>query len=155
MAYETKDNVAMAHDYVISRLAVGPFNSRTSTEFVAVVTCVTSEELDDLTWGFTRNLVPEDVPIHFVELADNGLELGPQIDSAVEFIDKHISSGNVLIHCAAGMSRSVSVCIAYLVSHGMDVLDAIALVKDKRRCAAPNPAFINTIKAHYGTDHDQ
>jgi protein-tyrosine phosphatase len=45
----------------------------------------------------------------------------------------------VLCHCLVGMSRSVTVVIAYLMlMKGMTLRDAAGLVKDKRPIAYPN-----------------
>jgi hypothetical protein len=51
---------------------------------------------------------------------------------AVPFIVRRRRRGNVLVHCAAGMSRSVSVLAGYLCAQGFDVDDAydhIAIAK--------------------------
>ena len=51
--------------------------------------------------------------------------------------------GKVLIHCQAGVSRSVTITTAYLMKTlcvGMD--EALKVVKSKRRCAAPNFGFM-------------
>jgi atypical dual specificity phosphatase len=59
-------------------------------------------------------------------------------------LNKWVSKGHkVFVHCFAGMSRSVSVVIAYLITyHGMSYADAFKLVKEKRRQANIHPGFI-------------
>ena len=36
-------------------------------------------------------------------------------ESSFAFIDEHLESGNVLIHCFAGVSRSATILAAYLM----------------------------------------
>lgn len=46
------------------------------------------------------------------------------------------------MHCAAGVSRSASIVIAYLMrNNGMNYSDAFALVKNKRFVICPNHGF--------------
>lgn len=55
--------------------------------------------------------------------------------------------GNVLIHCTAGVSRSVTIVLMYLVrSLNMSVDDALGAVRQKRPIVCPNPGFTNQLK---------
>lgn len=48
----------------------------------------------------------------------------------------------VLVHCASGVSRSVSICIAFLMTRcGLSYVDALAAVKTNRNQACPNIGF--------------
>jgi len=56
------------------------------------------------------------------------------------------SEVRVLVHCAEGVSRSVSVVAAYLMaSHGWAPMQAIEFIKNKRRIANPNFGFIQQL----------
>lgn len=74
--------------------------------------------------------------------------------AAVEEVYQHFSSGKrVLVHCVAGMSRSVTVTAAAL--HRMGVPDALEFVKVKRGCDAerpkcPHPAMVEMYSAYIG-----
>jgi O-acetyl-ADP-ribose deacetylase (regulator of RNase III)/protein-tyrosine phosphatase len=52
----------------------------------------------------------------------------------------------ILVHCAAGVSRSASVVIAYFISHGQSLNDARAFVKVKRKQISPNIGFLKQLK---------
>jgi protein-tyrosine phosphatase len=62
---------------------------------------------------------------------------------AIDFIAKAIKSGGVvLVHCYAGVSRSASVVIAYLMKElGLPALDAMTYVRKRRPIIFPNPGF--------------
>lgn len=52
----------------------------------------------------------------------------------------------VLVHCWAGISRSVTVVIYYLVNTlGISVKDALAMIRKSRPVANPNPGFIKQL----------
>jgi len=54
--------------------------------------------------------------------------------------------GRTLVHCAAGVSRSASVCIAYLMKHHhMSLKDAYNHVKTCRPVIRPNPGFFHQL----------
>jgi protein-tyrosine phosphatase len=42
------------------------------------------------------------------------------IDKALDFIEQKLSEGlKVLVHCNEGRSRSASICLLYLIKHGI------------------------------------
>lgn len=54
-------------------------------------------------------------------------------EESYDFIDRFLQETNVLVHCLAGVSRSVSLVIAYLMKkHGHDYRKAYHFVKGKR-----------------------
>ena len=54
---------------------------------------------------------------------------------------------NVLVHCVAGVSRSASVCIAFLVKHrGRTLLEAASQVKAARAVVFPNAGFWRALR---------
>eukprot|EP00026_Physarum_polycephalum_P008812 Phypoly_transcript_08913.p1 GENE.Phypoly_transcript_08913~~Phypoly_transcript_08913.p1 ORF type:complete len:456 (+),score=104.39 Phypoly_transcript_08913:70-1437(+) len=71
-----------------------------------------------------------------------GEDLLYYFDQAIKFIDEGRREGNVLVHCMAGVSRSASVVIAYIM-HAEKVSFQVAFEKLKkaRPFVHPNEAF--------------
>ena len=68
-----------------------------------------------------------------------------QIESALSFIADRIRFGKVLVACMAGMSRSVSMVVGYLVRTGWDVTEAFEHVKHARPESTPVPAMLEAV----------
>ena len=64
-----------------------------------------------------------------------------------KWIDEMKKEGrNILIHCAGGVSRSVSFTIAYFMQkHKKSFQEAFLWVKKKRLCAQPNEGFVQQL----------
>jgi len=70
------------------------------------------------------------------------VDLLPHFDEVLEWMDHAIKRGAVLVHCVEGISRSVTICLAWLMSrHRMTYKDAVAYVESKRPGADPNFGF--------------
>lgn len=73
----------------------------------------------------------------------------PHIPGVIGFIHAERQRGKtVLVHCAAGISRSSSVVCAYLMAKYLETYEqAIAKVKSKRPMAEPNQGFVHQLKS--------
>lgn len=72
----------------------------------------------------------------------------PILNTAIDFIEmvKH-NNGILLIHCNAGVSRSASIVIGYLIkNHNYNFQNAYEFVKSKRECIRPNDGFLKQLK---------
>jgi atypical dual specificity phosphatase len=57
-------------------------------------------------------------------------------------------SARILVHCKAGVSRSASLVIAYLImEHGYTYDAALAEVRERREIANPNPSFEEQLRS--------
>lgn len=86
---------------------------------------------------------------HFVGLLDlPDAQLEETIKETSEIIKSvRNKNGRILIHCNAGVSRSSTVCIAYLMlNHSLTFDAAFAKVKSKRECIRPNDGFLRQLK---------
>ncbi|KAM6157903.1 dual specificity protein phosphatase 8 [Rhynchocyon petersi] len=83
-----------------------------------------------------------------IPVNDNYCEkLLPWLDKSIEFIDKaKLSSCQVIVHCLAGISRSATIAIAYIMkTMGMSSDDAYRFVKDRRPSISPNFNFLGQL----------
>lgn len=83
-----------------------------------------------------------------LEAADNGLQnLRQFFEEAFEFIDLAKSNGSgVLVHCQAGISRSPTIAVAYLMKHyPMAMAEAYQFVKMRRSIISPNLNFMGQL----------
>lgn len=99
----------------------------------------------------------EDVPYHlFVPANDiETQDLSKHFQCTYDFIDQTRKKTNVLVHCYAGISRSATIVIAYLLKKYNYSLDnVIAMVKRRRNKVKkmfifqinPNRGFLEQLK---------
>ncbi|XP_078314041.1 serine/threonine/tyrosine-interacting protein B-like isoform X2 [Crassostrea virginica] len=71
------------------------------------------------------------------------------------FIDDSFArNGKVLVHGNAGMSRSASLVIAYIMEkYGLCYRDAFMYVQQKRFCINPNEGFVQQLHVKYLQNH--
>uniref|UniRef100_A0AC35U1G9 Dual specificity protein phosphatase 16 n=1 Tax=Rhabditophanes sp. KR3021 TaxID=114890 RepID=A0AC35U1G9_9BILA len=72
-------------------------------------------------------------------------------DQTYQFIERQRKQNhNILIHCLAGISRSATICIAYLMKHyNWDNDTAYSFVKQKRPSISPNFNFLGQLFTYY------
>ena len=92
----------------------------------------------------------EGITYYKQNIEDNEAEaskMGGSLRDAASFISSAIKGGNrVLVHCAAGASRSATVVLAYLVLHEKTSLrDAFGELWRKRPCTWPNDGFMGAL----------
>jgi len=131
---------------IIDKLYLGSVEARDYVQFPAIVSLITQAQL--------RYCGMSTFPKHtnnvlWIQIRDNELGLGPHIKEGIEFIKKNRRRGRVLVHCMAGVSRSSSLVIAYLMSIGHSLESAKQLVKSKRSCVNPYDGFITEIKQYF------
>ena len=72
-----------------------------------------------------------------------------QFYAVMDAITKNIRTGNVLVHCAIGFSRSPALTAAYLHRVGYRNFDAaIAEIKMLRPSVAPSKILLSSVKEH-------
>ena len=63
-----------------------------------------------------------------------------EIEPPLNFIDQGLKEGLVLVHCGAGIDRSPTVVMMYLIrKKGMPLDEAVNLIQERRKIAMPHP----------------
>ncbi|CAK0841540.1 unnamed protein product [Prorocentrum cordatum] len=105
------------------------------------------------TQGGVMNFHDKDPSFEYCRLSmgDNSTEqLASRFQASWDFFEKARirEDGGVLVHCQQGVSRSVSMVVAYLMKHYRKDFDvALSLAKSARAQACPNEGFTAQLKA--------
>ena len=97
-----------------------------------------------------ENFFPDDFTYkHFDILDITETNITDYFVESFKFIDEGRKQGCVLVHCNAGISRSASIVIGYLMSReNMEFQQAYDHVKVKRPATRPNDGFLRQLKAY-------
>jgi len=85
---------------------------------------------------------------------DDAADIKPVFAATLPFISNALEArGRVLVHCARGASRSVSVVVAHLLATHprLKLLEALDMVKSQRGCAQPNAGFLMSLESFEAT----
>ncbi|KAJ8415484.1 hypothetical protein AAFF_G00424640 [Aldrovandia affinis] len=102
------------------------------------ITCIINA-----TENIANTLIPA-VEYVRVPVADSpSSHLGDYFDTVADKIHRvEEQHGRVLVHCSAGVSRSATLCLAYLMKYrSMTLVDAHCWVKSRRPIVRPNNGF--------------
>jgi atypical dual specificity phosphatase len=98
-----------------------------------------------------KNAFPEQYKYLNIELLDvPETNIRKEFTRTNEFIQQALAdNGRVLIHCNAGISRSSTIVLAYLLGiHRMKYEDAYTLLKTARSNIRPNDGFVQQLKEY-------
>ncbi|XP_053735116.1 dual specificity protein phosphatase 1 [Synchiropus splendidus] len=92
---------------------------------------------------FEDSYVYKSIPVEDNHKAD----ISSWFNEAIEFIDSvKNKGGRVFVHCQAGISRSATICLAYLMRTNRVKLDeAFEFVKQRRSIISPNFSFMGQL----------
>uniref|UniRef100_A0A672JKG2 Dual specificity protein phosphatase n=1 Tax=Salarias fasciatus TaxID=181472 RepID=A0A672JKG2_SALFA len=98
----------------------------------------------------TGQLFYSDLEVEYlgVEASDHPeFNLQPYFSPAAQFIESALKkNGQVLVHCAMGVSRSGALVLAYLmISQGLSLVESIIAVR-LNRDIAPNSGFLEQLR---------
>lgn len=119
--------------------------------------------------------VPENIRHFQIDIADNpNADLFLHMEASLNFMDNALSHNSIsnnsgekvdsnpaasksvlLVHCASGVSRSVSYCCAWLmIRRGMTLSDALTCVRLNRPLASPNIGFKSQLQTLQDSNGD-
>ncbi|KAM8703922.1 hypothetical protein ACLKA7_008534 [Drosophila subpalustris] len=129
--------------------------------FLCGAAAVVPSNLDKLGVSCVVNVAPElpDTPLSSVSnplyLRINaqdrtGVNLAAHFDEVADLIEEvRLSGGCSLVHCVAGVSRSASLCLAYLMKYGgMSLREAYTHVQSIRPQVRPNSGFFQQLREY-------
>lgn len=139
--WKLTENLYLAQQYTI----VGPCNEQQlRNNNIKRVLTVTTEpipeknKLENIDYKFIRLLDMPNEPI-----LSNGL-----LEEAIKCIDEGIEKKeNVVVHCLAAISRSVTICAAFLMfKNQWKIEKALKMIESVRKSIGPNPGFLSQLK---------
>ncbi|KAJ1274055.1 hypothetical protein BS78_05G033900 [Paspalum vaginatum] len=123
---------------------------------------IPTEEVRRVVAGEQSAAVPPGTLMLVVERAGDGLRLTrmavplrdteeedllDRLEPCLDFIEEGRKVGNVLVHCFAGVSRSASIIVAYLMRTEQKSLEeALESLKEISESACPNDGFLDQLK---------
>lgn len=142
------DLIIDSGDNLKGRLYLGDWEASTDQELIewqrinSVVT-VMSKSMIQLTKPSLKQVNQHGVP---AEDSPN-FDIYSYFPTATQFIHESLMNGNVLVHCAAGISRSATIVIAYLIKYNkMTLEEALKYVQKRRPIVSPNVGFKEQLK---------
>ncbi len=135
---------------VLPNVWIGGAEALTDLDLMGIDAIVTVVHVDRLSECIVMKHVGENRDHMRVSIHDDKTEpIQLYFESVARFINSHVKMGqNVLVHCYAGMSRSVTLVIAYMIIYlKYDNVDAaLARIKVARPIAHPNSGFMAKLK---------
>lgn len=85
--------------------------------------------------------------LHFSD--DESQDLEQVLLTGTKFLQEQCANKNVLVHCRQGVSRSVSVVLAWMLRYqGLTLCQALKKVREKHPDAAPNLSFLQQLSEY-------
>jgi protein-tyrosine phosphatase len=116
------------------------------------VNCVlnlTSYEYNSNKLRFETDYPPEIISKHIIMADEMDVKLSDHLDEALSFIHHNIgnnTSNKILVHCEAGISRSPTIVIAYLMRyHNESLKAAYDYVKQRKNNVGPQASFFEQL----------
>lgn len=128
--------------YVGDIYSASNYNNLKDNEIKSIVCCVVG--IDDL--------YPKYIDYLNLDLIDNCDENITRVfDQSNDFIESNVNNNKkILIHCIAGVSRSVTLLACYLIKkYDYTPEKALEIIREKRNVANPNESFMKQLHKYY------
>ncbi|KAI6188417.1 hypothetical protein M3Y98_00352500 [Aphelenchoides besseyi] len=154
--WRNRDESQTVMNEIIPGLFVGSLRAATDPKLMsanriqAIVSVITTEvNLSRLPFVTHKLQIPlDDLP---------NATLGHYFGTAIRFIhENRLENRNVLVHCLMGVSRSVSLVLAYLITvTDLRLERAYEFVRQRRYSASPNFGFREQLKSFYNQGREE
>lgn len=141
--------VASSSSQLLSYLFVGGAEAAGDSEWLKAnsITHVlnVAQEVTQISDLMYREL---DIERRWIQILDHSeYDISQHFDEALDFVAKaKESEGRVLIHCAAGVSRSATIALASLMLlESMTLREALTLARERRPAIYPNKGFYEAL----------
>lgn len=143
------------YDWILNDVAVGNIRAGSDldhlrTQGISVIICaipILPRSIEDYKkYGMSLLHIPiDDAP---------EVDIERWFDGSSDFImSNRLMNRKILVHCHAGMSRSVSIVCAFLINlFRCDYVRCLYWIREKRPCIAVNPGFMRQL-ASYGKNY--
>ena len=137
-------------DFIIDQIAVGSYEDAINLQVLQAndITAVL-----DLASEVSYSLPPSILRLK-IPLEDRVPMKQEYIRLAVNWLRNAAEERRVLVHCLAGISRSVTIVMCYLHEvQGSSLEDAYGMIRSKRFQANPHPALLDSIHEYYEVEN--
>jgi protein-tyrosine phosphatase len=137
-------------DFIIDQIAVGSYEDAINLQVLQAndITAVL-----DLASEVSYSLPPSILRLK-IPLEDRVPMKQEYIRLAVNWLRNAAEERRVLVHCLAGISRSVTIVMCYLHEvQGFSLEDAYGMIRSKRFQANPHPALLDSIHEYYEVEN--
>lgn len=137
---------------IVPRLYLGDICVATNKQEISRlgITDMITIEIKPLSPG---DLAPSVKRYLYINVMDHSKQdIMSHFETSNEFIETalKVPSNKVYVHCVAGISRSASLVIAYIMkTRLMDYYEAFEMVKEKRRVVDPNEGFVRQLTLYH------
>ena len=138
---------------IVDRIYLGNYMNAESEHFIINnnigLVINMAKELNKPEWTTLKRHNQEPIYVKFPLEDLPSQNIIPVVFDVVALMEKFLqtSKKNILIHCRAGISRSASMVIAYLMMKtGMSYLQVYEFVRGKRPIVNPNPRFVKQLE---------
>lgn len=141
-----------SYNEILPRLYLGDIGTATNKQEIGRlgITDMISVEIKPLNQSDISSTVKNYL---FINVMDHSKQdIMSHFDSSNEFIESalKVPSNKVYVHCVAGISRSASLVIAYIMkTRSMNYSEAFDLVSSKRRVIDPNEGFVKQLNLYH------
>ncbi|ELP90522.1 dual specificity protein phosphatase, putative [Entamoeba invadens IP1] len=135
-------------DKIVDRLYLGSYANAHNKRFL-----LENKVTHILSVAPLKPVFPELFKYKCIDIDDSVLlDITPFINECISFIDEGRKCGGVLVHCAAGISRSASIVIAYLMkTFRWSYETALNHTVKCRPIICPNSSFVKQLKEYENT----